>query len=244
MVGTQIDALGRGTYGATEALRLINFHRPGIAPLDHARSVSRSTVSRWLFGYEHGAGRSEPLWEPDYVSTDENEHALEVSFRDLIELRFVKTFRDAGLSLQTIRECFNRAVEAVHDPRPFSTRQFRTDGKTIFLEITDHVREGRLLDLKRRQNVFHRIVQPSLHDLEFNADVLARWFPLGMSRKSIVLDPARAFGRPIVSGGGVPTETIAQAMKVEGSPEKVAKLYELPLAAVRDAITFEQQLAA
>ncbi|MCZ7656611.1 MAG: DUF433 domain-containing protein [Xanthobacteraceae bacterium] len=135
-------------------------------------------------------------------------------------------------------------MEAVHDPRPFSTRQFRTDGKTIFLEITDHVREGRLLDLKRRQNVFHRIVQPSLHDLEFNADVLARWFPLGMSRKSIVLDPARAFGRPIVSGGGVPTETIAQAMKVEGSPEKVAKLYELPLAAVRDAITFEQQLAA
>jgi Phage integrase family len=62
-----------------------------------------------------------------------------------------------------------------------------------------------LVDLRRRQNVFHRIVEPSLHDLEFEADALARWFPLGRSRGSIVIDPARAFGRPIVSSGGVPT---------------------------------------
>jgi hypothetical protein len=30
----------------------------------------------------------------------------------------------------------------------------------------------------------------------------------------------------------------------EGSSERVAKLYELPLGAVRDAVTFEKQLAA
>jgi uncharacterized protein (DUF433 family) len=241
--GTHIDALGRGAYGATEALRLINFQRPGVAPTVERRAVSRNTVARWLFGYEHGTARSAPLWRPDYVATDD-EHVLEVSFRDLIELRFVKTFRDAGLSLQTIRECFDRAVEAVNDQRPFSTRQFRTDGKTIFLEITNNVREGELLDLKRRQNAFHRIVEPSLHDLEFDADVLVRWFPLGMSHKSIVIDPARAFGRPIVSTGGVPTETISRAVKIEGSPERVAKLYELPTAAVREAVAFQQQLAA
>jgi uncharacterized protein (DUF433 family) len=135
-------------------------------------------------------------------------------------------------------------VDVVHDPRPFSTRRFRTDGKTIFFEITDGVREGELVDLKRRQNVFHRIVEPSLHDLEFDADVLARWYPLGMSRKSIVVDPGRSFGRPIVSDGGVPTETILGAVEAEGSPERVARLYELPLGAVRDAFSFEEQLAA
>ena len=245
MDATRIDdALGRGAYGATEALRLINFQRPGLASRDiEPRAVARNTVARWLYGYSQGTTRSEPLWQPDYLATDDD-HVLEVSFRDLIELRFVKTFRDAGLSLQSIRECFDRAVEAVDDARPFSTRQFRTDGKTIFLEITDKVREGKLLDLKRRQNVFHRIVEPSLHDLEFDADILARWFPLGMARKSIVVDPARAFGRPIVADGGVPAETISQAVKIEGSAERVAKLYELPVGAVRDAIAFQQQLAA
>lgn len=230
------DALGRGAYGTVEALRLINFRRPSaMAP----RKISRQTVVRWLGGQED----SQALWMPDFRPI-ESDDAFDVSFRDLIELRFVKVFRDAGLSLQTIRECFGRAVDVVDDARPFSTRRFRTDGKTIFFEITDGVREGELVDLKRRQNVFHRIVEPSLHDLEFDADVLARWYPLGMSRKSIVIDPSRSFGRPIANDGGVPTETILRAVQAEGSPERVARLYEMPLGAVRDAVSLEKQLAA
>jgi uncharacterized protein (DUF433 family) len=239
------DVLGRGVYGAAEALRLINFRRSDAMrrTLSERRKVSRPTIARWLYGYEHGRTRSEPLWRPDYAPT-EDEAALEISFRDLIELRFVKAFRDAGLSLQTIRECFSRAVEAVHDERPFSTFRFRTDGKTIFLKITRDIQEGEFVDLKRRQNVFYSFVEPSLHDLEFDADIVTRWFPLGISRKTIVIDPARAFGRPIVNDGGVPIETVFRAVKSEGSPERVAKLYELPIAAVRDAVSLQQQLAA
>lgn len=101
-----------------------------------------------------------------------------------------------------------------------------------------------MVDLRRRQNVFHRVVEPSLHGLEFEADALARWFPLGRARGSIVVDPARAFGRPIVASGGVPVETIVEAVKVEGTLERVAPLYEMPVAAVRDAVEFRQKLAA
>jgi uncharacterized protein (DUF433 family) len=234
--------LGRGVYGASEALRLINFRRHYEAS---TRAISGRTVARWLRGYDYSrkgiVRHSKPLWQPDYVNDDDT---IEVSFRDLIELRFVKAFRDVGLSLPTIRECFNRAVEAVKDERPFSTQKFRTDGKTIFLEITHDIKEGELLDLKRRQAAFHRMVVPSLHDLEFDADIVARWYPLGRSRKSIVVDPTRSFGRPIVSDGGVPTEVLAQAVQIEGTPERVAKLYEVTPAAVRDAVSFHQRLAA
>jgi uncharacterized protein (DUF433 family) len=236
------DVLGRGVYSGTEALQLINFRRQNETSRE---SISRQTLVRWLRGYEHqdrsGALlRSEPLWHPDYADDD----VVEVSFRDLIELRFVRAFRDAGLGLQTIRACFKRAVEEVKDARPFSTQRFRTDGKTIFLEITHDVQEGELIDLRRRQSVFHRLVAPSLRDLEFDAEVVARWFPLGITRKSIVVDPARAFGRPIISDGSVPVEIISEAVKLEGSPEKVAKLYDVPLPAVREAVAFQQQLAA
>jgi uncharacterized protein (DUF433 family) len=236
------NVLGRGVYGAAEALRLINFRR---RPAASARSVSRQTITRWLRGYDYSAGagpkkHSGPLWAPDYANDDDT---VELSFRDLIELRFVKAFRDVGLSLPTIRECFMRAVEAVEDKRPFSTQQFRTDGKTIFLEITDGVQEGKLLDLKRRQVAFHRVVEPSLQELEFDANIVARWFPLGMSR-NVVVDPSRSFGRPIVTQGSVPTETLCEAVKIEGALEKVARLYEVPLAAVRDAVAFQTQLAA
>ena len=81
-------------------------------------------------------------------------------------------------------------------------------------------------------------------DAAFGTAMVARWFPLGASRNTIVLDPARAFGRPIVASGGVPTEVLAQAVEVEGSVERVAKLYEVPLPAVRDALAFQRQLAA
>jgi uncharacterized protein (DUF433 family) len=64
-----------------------------------------------------------------------------------------------------------------------------------------------------------------------------------MSR-NVVIDPARSFGRPIVTQGRVPTEIPSQAVKIEGSPGRVAKLYEVPLKAVRDAIAFQTQLAA
>jgi uncharacterized protein (DUF433 family) len=236
------EILGRGVYGAGEALQLINFRRqyePAIRP------VSRRTITRWLRGYNYNyrgeIRHSDPLWRPDYTNEDDT---VELSFRDLIELRFVKAFRDAGLKLPAIQECFMRAVELVNDERPFSTQRFRTDGKTIFLEITHDIREGELIDLRKRQSVFHRIVAPSLQDLEFDAEMVARWFPLGKSRKTIVVDPARAFGRPIVAAGGVPTEILSEAVEIEGTPERVANLYEVPLVSVRDSIEFQNRLAA
>lgn len=236
----ELDALGRGAYSAVEGLRLVNFSRPG---LPSARRVSRNTVARWLRGYSHGednAHHSEPLWKADYQNEDDQ---IELSFRDLIELRFVKAFRDLGIGLPTIRDCYRRAVEEIQDDRPFSTQRFRTDGKTIFLEITEKDHDGRMIDLKKRQQVFRTMVEPSLRDLEFDASTVSRWYPLGMRQRSVVIDPSRSFGRPIVRHG-VPTEVLAGAVKTEGSVEAVVRLYEVPKAEVRSAIEFEARLAA
>lgn len=234
------DALGRGAYSAVESVRLLNFTRPGLPP---ARRLSRHTVARWLRGYSHsedGSHHSEPLWKPDYQNHDDQ---IELSFRDLMELRFVKTFRDLGIGLSAIRDCYRRAVDEVQDDRPFSTQRFRTDGRTIFLEITEKDHDGRMIDLKKRQQVFRTMIEPSLRDLEFDASAVARWYPLGIRRKAVLVDPRRSFGRPIVEHG-VPTGILAEAVKTEGSVEAVASLYEVPRTEVRSALEFEQRLAA
>lgn len=235
-------SFGKGVYGATEALRLINFRRDAQPAFP---AISRHTVGRWLKGYDYEVAgetrHSDPLWQPDYATGDEQD--FEVSFRDLIELRFVKVFRHLGLGLPTIRLCFQRATEMVSDPRPFSTQKFRTDGRTIFLQIIDSLGDAEVIDLKRRQGVFGSLVAPSFKDLEFDADVVARWYPLGPARKSIVIDPARSFGRPI-AGYGIATAALKDAIEAEGSVDRVARLYDLPIQVVRDAEAFEAKLAA
>jgi hypothetical protein len=112
----------------------------------------------------------------------------------------VRGFRDLHIGLPTIRACLDFAREVVEDDHPFSTRRFRSDGRRLFLESGD----GRLIDLKVRQHVFKRIVEPSFVDLDFDAETASRWWLLPRKR-TIVLDPARSFGQPIVAEHGIPT---------------------------------------
>jgi len=226
-----IIPLGIGYYTVPEVSRLL--------------SIPARNINRWLGGYkfeEHGKTFSmPPLWTPDLPTYD---HHIELSFRDLIELRFVKAFLDAGLGLKTIRTCLNYAKECVADPRPFSTLKFRTDGRTIFLESARQAdSEDELLDLKKHQYVIKRVIERSFKDLDIENNTIARWRPFA-GKDTIVIDPERVFGQPIAAEFGVPTIVLADAVKSEGSSKEVARLYDVSQRVVRDATRFEKSLAA
>jgi uncharacterized protein (DUF433 family) len=222
--------LGIGYYTVPEAARLLR--------------IPSKNINRWLGGYRYEErGQTfamPPLWTPELPV---HEHHLEISFRDLIELRFVKAFLDAGLGLKTIRACLEYAKECVSDSRPFSTRKFRTDGKTIFLESARRTGDDELLDLKRHQFVIKEAIKRSFKDLDVQDDAVARWRPF-RGKKTIVIDPERAFGQPIAAASGVPTVALADAAVAEGSEKRAAHLYAVPESIVRDAVNFEKSLAA
>jgi uncharacterized protein (DUF433 family)/DNA-binding transcriptional MerR regulator len=166
----------------------------------------------------------------------------ELTFRDLIELRFVNAFAEAGVGLKAIRNCLELAREVVGNDRPFSTSRFRTDGRTIFLDSIVKSGDEQLLDLKKRQFGFKPLIERSFKDLDLEDDEVSRWRPF-KGRSTIVVDPERSFGQPIISDG-VPTVALADAVKAEGTAARVAALYEVPLASVRDAVQFESELRA
>jgi uncharacterized protein (DUF433 family) len=226
----EIAPVGVGYYTVPEAARLLQ-----ISPLN---------IRRWLGGYTFEQnGKSHqmpPLWEPHLPRY---EHHIELDFRDLIELRFVKAFLDAGLGLKTIRICLQYARECVHNDRPFSTRRFQTDGRTVFLQTLEQSGDAELLDLKRKQFVLTGVIDRTFKDLDISEDIVARWRPFG-GKESIVIDPQRAFGQPIASAYGVPTVTLAQAVQAEGSISRVSDLYEVPASVIRDAVNFERSLEA
>lgn len=202
------------------------------------------TLRRWLYGYhyDHYGDESDqpPLWRPQY---DLESDGQLLGFRDLIEARMVHALRKSRIGLPTIRLCIDRAREILGEDHPFSTRAFKHDGKRIFLEMTRDVDEPRLYDLKAKQHVFRDFVLPSLQGLEFGDERAERWW-LEPTRKTIVADPRRSFGQPIIHKSGLLTSRVVQELKAEGSIERVAKLYDIPAAAVRDAVRFEQSLAS
>lgn len=223
-------ALGIGYYTVPEASRLIR--------------IPARNIIRWLAGYRYEQGGRTfdmpALWSPELPAT---EHHLELSFRDLIELRFVKSFLEAGLGLKTIRDCLEYARECVDDSRPFSTRRFRTDGRTIFLESAQRKGHAELLDLKQHQYVIKSVIERTFKDLDIEEDAVARWRPY-RGKRTIVIDPQRSFGQPIAARSGVPTIVLFDALAAEGSLERVAQLFGTTETTVRDAIRFEELLAA
>lgn len=215
-------AYGIGAYSPAEAGRLL--------------AIPPATIRHWLFGYSyehHGPKRRQPpLWRAQY-GPEQDEPLL--GFRDLLEARIVRGLRDAKLGLPTIRRCLEVARELVGDDHPFSTSRFRTDGKTLFIEHGTGV-----LDLKTRQHVFKRVIEPTFLDLDFDDGAASRWW-LNPKRKTLVIDPERSFGQPIVAGTGITTASLASAVEAEGSVERVARLFDLPPATVRDALSFERR---
>lgn len=223
-------AYGIGIYTAPEAARMVG--------------MSAQTLRRWLQGYDHGA-KGQPtrheaaLWQPQY---DVDDDGMLLGFRDLIEARIVNALRSKRIGLPTIRVCMDRARKIVGQDRPFSTSQFKTDGKTIFLEITKDLDEPQLIDLKRSQGVFNRVVAPSLADLDFGPEGAQRWWLLH-GKRSIVADPNRAFGQPIIASHGITTARVAQAVEAEGSISEVARIYEIRPSLIRDALFYESRAA-
>ena len=224
------DMIGVGLYTVPEAARLAG--------------VPARRIRRWVRGYRYRArdgaeAASEPLWRADTPATDTT---VGLSFLDMMEVRMVNAFRGHGVSWAVIRDAARHACELFHDNHPFTMRRFRTDGNRIFGEAAEGQGE-RVMDMNRRQWVSKPIVQRSLFDgIEFEDGQAARWYPA--KGRKVVVDPARSFGRPVLTDYGVPTEALFAAFKVEGSVDKVSRWYDVPKPAVRAAIDFERNAAA
>lgn len=222
------NALGIGLYTIPEASKML--------------SIKNQKLLRWLRGYEwkdkyDNINKANPLWPIQYEINDDG---IFLGFRDLVEARVINALVQQKIGLKTIRTCLERARVLIGSNHPLSTKQFKTDGKSIFLEITEDVDEPELVNLRTRQGVFNAIVAPSLKGIEFDVNAASRWNL--NDKKTIVADPTRSFGQPIISENGITTAAIFQAVITEGSISSVSSLYEIKKSLVDDAVLFERKL--
>lgn len=209
------DSLGVGLYTVAEAARLLR--------------TPRRTLSRWVEGYVAEL-RDGIKWYDPVLDT---EGAEALTFGDLVELMYVRGFRDAGVDLESIRRAAARYRQEWDTPYPLATKRFSTDGRNLMLqegEIWKHALTGQF------QAFFEEIGKQLVHV----GDLTSEWRPLGVDR-SVVLDPERSFGKPIDDRSGVHTYLLAQSFDGGATAEKLAWWYGTTVDSVKDAVEFEQK---
>ncbi len=226
--------IGVGLYTVADVARLTKVHP--------------ARIRRWIRGYAYrtaeGVRWQQPVWRAEVPQIGD---IPALSFNDLLEIRFVDAFRQAGVSLHKIRRAVLELRELVGTSHPFSQRKVLTDGRSLFMELKDESGEPLLYELTGSRNyAFYEAVFPMLtRGLVFDRSGRAiKWFPDQERNRSVVVDPAVGFGHPVIEGTRINITVLADAYAAEGSASRVAEWYEIDPEFVLQAVDFSERFLA
>lgn len=155
------------------------------------------------------------------------------SFTNLVEAHTLRALRKShGLRLDAVRKAVRYVEKKLGTTHPLASREFRTDGVELFVE-----RFGALINASKEGQVAMReVFDEHLKQVEYGHDGRARRLYLDADRRLIVIDPAVAFGRPVIKGTRVPLEVVAARFQGGEEPADIAADYDIPEAQVNQAI--------
>lgn len=218
-------SLGAGAYTLPDAARLLEI------PLHKLR--------RWVRGVAEFEGRHLPAGP---FSSRAEGRDRNFDFYTLIELFTVAELRRLGLSMRTLRDARSELSQRYKVAHPFALRGLLTDGNRLLKELGDKS----LLELGTGgQASFAEVIKPFCQQIHFDSisNLACRYFPLGR-KGGIVVDPQHAFGRPVIEGTNLATETIATLLRGGESIDDVASEFRVERPFIEAAWEFEQRLAA
>lgn len=221
MPNTTSPLVGIGAYSPPEAARILKIHI--------------NTLRKWIGG--------EADREPVITRRFTEEGFL--TFTELMELQFIQLFRAENVSMHVIRKTAAVASDRYGTDYPFSMKRFDTDGKTIFATLKkEETDEEFVEDLTSGQLVFQRIIRPFFKKLGYNqSNEPCEFWPLS-KRGRVVLNPRVHFGQPVDYETSVPVDVLWNAVRLEEDLNRVAKWYDVPLAAVKAAVKFQTMLSS
>jgi uncharacterized protein (DUF433 family) len=226
-------ALARGFYTVPEAARLIEVG-------------NTRRIYGWLRGYH--ARQAGPLLQRDYEPIAGVE---ELSFLDLMEVRFVEHFREYQVKSRSLRIAAERLRREFETQHPFASNQVHlvADKADVFLvvmrEIAAEAGDPALLSLTTDNYVMHEIIRRSLVpgvSFDPKTGLASVWVPRPHQFPEILIDPRIAYGHP-AGASRIPTVTLSDAWKAEGEDEDaVAYWFQVSTHEVRRAVEFERAL--
>ena len=224
------DPLLAGFYTVKEAARLLR--------IDNQRRIYR-----WVRqGYDH---------LPSVIRRDYQPLAKlhELSFWDLIEVRFVEHFLRQKVSLQYLRKVAEKARLELATQHPFalSNAEFLTDRKRIFEKVAEDEGDERIWEILAGQYEMYATIEKVLaKGITFSPQtyLAEEWHPLETC-PHVVVNPKYDYGRPVIGEMHVPTAAVFRQWKAEnGDLTRVADWWGIKKTEVSEAVEFEVGMAA
>jgi uncharacterized protein (DUF433 family) len=214
--------------------------------------IPHRTVQNWACGTFNplvggGRRRSDPLID---VAAPV-EHLL--SFVNMVELHVLDAIRNVhGLDMPTIRRALTYLQNRFGGRHPLADQQMETDERTLFIQYL-----GQSIDVGREgQETMHELLGLRLKRIERDPHGIAiKLFLFTRSRPQdleaaarepqlVAIDPAIAFGRPVIAGSRVPTAEIAGRYKAGDSIAQLVEDYGRRQEEIEEAIRCELHLDA
>ncbi|MDE2831718.1 MAG: DUF433 domain-containing protein [Gemmatimonadota bacterium] len=226
MKNEKIDARFAPAYGVSEAARYLN--------------IPPSTLRSWISGIQYRSDRSN--FEP-VISVPPAE-IVQLSFVNLVEAHVLVALRRIHkVRLQDIRVALDTLERQFPEqPHPLAFKSFATDGKNLFIE---HI--GQLINLsKRGQLEMEKVIDMYLHRIEHDASGPIILYPFTRDPfqkddqpKAVFLNPNISFGRPVLTGRGVPTELVFERFNAGELMDTLAEDYGRERWEIEEAIRYE-----
>lgn len=224
-----VTVLERPVYGMSQAAGLLG--------------MRSDRVRAWLDGYGRAGTFYPPVIRPDHTGDDI------VTWGEFIELGYLREYRHAGVSLQSLRPVIARLREEYLTPYPLATAKLYVHGKELVASLQDEfglppnifmvVRTGAIgFELSPNAEAFFRKVEFASSKEGGGA---LRWLPAGPT-SPVIVDPRVSYGMPTVNGSS--TERLFEVWTAEGGVDAttrwLARTYGMDDATLRAALSFEE----
>jgi uncharacterized protein (DUF433 family) len=227
---------------------------PAYTIFDAARylRIPEQTIRNWAYGFAYPTKRGGRRRTKSLI--DVEAHAQhDFSFFNLIELHVLGAFRrEYRVQMPKIRGAIDYLKVELDSPRPLITEDMETNGTDIFV-----TKYGNLINASAHgQLAMKALLHAHLKRIERDKHgVPIRLFPFTWARdtkdpakvaeqpRMVAMDPAVAFGRPVIAGSRVPTVEIYERFNAGESPDDLAEDFGRTLSEIHEAIRCENTAA-
>ena len=190
-------------------------------------------VSRWIDKYWDGELGVE--FEKRYSWKTGNSKA--VSFHTLVEFYVMMQFAEVGVKTRRVLEAHKELSQVYDTCFPFALKEvlmgMKTDGSKIYFTSN-----GNTVTLDGSKQLNLEFIRVFFQKLEFDVQHLAsRFWPMG-KENSILVDPQRKFGHPVLNESNIFPETLFTHYKAGDPIEYISYIYKLTDKEVQDAIDY------